>query len=139
MTAQLQIQPTTRPVLRVVPKHDAYEEQALEVRILSGLDLIIVKGWSIAPDVQNTYENIMSFITTHLSTKNELTIYFKYELFNPITVRYLFKIIMLLNRKHASGKIVRVYWNAGEMMEDMADTGYDLAQLCDFDFKISQL
>lgn len=125
-----------RSTMRVLSTEET-EDHSLEVRTMSGLDLVIVRGWSIAPTVSEKYADLLQFISAHLAKKEHLTIYIKYELFNPLTVKYLFKIIMLLNYQRTLGHNVKIYWDAGEMMEDMLDTGYDLAQFCDFEFKIS--
>lgn len=111
----------------------------LEVRTISALDLLVVRGWSVSANVDQVYMDILEFIPAHLSVKDNLTIFFKYELFNPTTTRYLFKIIMLLNREYAKGKNVKIQWDCGDMMDEMMDTGFDLAQLCEFEFNITLL
>jgi hypothetical protein len=116
-----------------------FTKRPFHIRANHHLNSIYISGWSIDPDVAQKYERVVSFITAHLSRADELTIYIKYQLFNTTTAKYLFDIIKLLNTYHAKGKQVEIHWDCGELMDEMLDTGFDLAQLCNFDFKITLL
>ncbi|MEP1114875.1 SiaC family regulatory phosphoprotein, partial [Ekhidna sp.] len=64
----------------------------------------------------------------------------KYELFNSSSAAYLFKIIRRFNEAHSKGKTVKIYWSCNSNNEnEMVETGMDLAEMCDFKFKISHL
>ncbi len=123
----------------VISDYQLLKARPFKVRANHHLNAIFISGWSIAPDVAQKYESILEFTTAHLSRTDELTIYIKYQLFNPTTAKYLFDIIKLLNAYHAKGKQVEIHWDCGELMDEMLDTGFDLAQLCNFEFKISLL
>lgn len=122
--------------LRVVKS----ELKVFQVRYLKSLNLITAKGWSITDDAWINYCQILADIESHMLRNDELTIYFKYELFNTSSAGYLFKIIQRLNRAHANGKTVKIYWSCNSNNEEeMIDVGMDLAGMCDFAFKISHL
>lgn len=108
------------------------------VRYMENLNLITAVGWSITDDAWIKYCQVLADIESHLRTKEELNVYFKYELYNTSSTRYLFKIIKRLNEAHRDGKKVKIYWScATENESAMIESGLDLADMCDFEFKIS--
>ena len=125
-----------QPFMRVVKD----ETRVFQTRYLKGLNLATVRGWSVTKDAQSKYDQLLTDIETHLETENSLNIHFKYELFNSSTVKYLFKIIKILNKAYTNGKVVKIYWSCASRNDgDMIDTGLDLAKMSDFKFQISYL
>ncbi len=116
------------------------ELKVFNVRYLESLNLITAVGWSVTDDAWAKYCEILANIESHLLNKNSLNIYFKLELFNSSSAKYLFKIIKRLNEAFLNGKDVKIYWSCASSNEqEMIDTGLDLAGMCDFPFKISHL
>lgn len=112
--------------------------KVFNVRYLPSLNLITATGWSITDDAWVKYCQLLADIESQMIHRDELTIYFKLELFNTSSARYIFKIVNRLNKAHANGKHVKIYWSSQVENEDeMIDAGLDLAGLCDFPFKIS--
>ncbi|MEP1114880.1 MAG: SiaC family regulatory phosphoprotein, partial [Ekhidna sp.] len=96
--------------------------KVFKVRYLESLNLITAVGWSITDDAWLKYCELLADIESHLVNRDELTIYFKYELFNSSSAAYLFKIIRRFNEAHSKGKTVKIYWscnsnNENEMVE----------------------
>lgn len=121
----------------MTPPHVPAMDRKLEIITNRQFNLVKITGYSIALHLEVLYEPVVGFIRDHVQISNELTVCFHYELFNPTTVKYLFTIIKLLNAYHAAGKKVEIHWNCGEEMDEMLDTGLDLAMLCTFEFKIA--
>jgi hypothetical protein len=114
------------------------EFKVFNVRYLESLNLITAVGWSITNDAWIKYCQILADIELHLKRRDALKIYFKLELFNTSSAGYLFKIIKRLNKAHAEGKEVKVFWScATENENEMVEAGLDMAGLCDFKFQIS--
>ncbi len=138
MSAQMlynNIQEEVSP-LRVV-KSDL---KVFTTRYLESLNLITAVGWSVTDDAWIKYCQMLADIESHLMRKDELTVYFKYELFNSSSASYLFKIIQRLNKAHANGKTVKIYWSCTTTNEnEILDMGLDFAPMCDFQFKISNI
>jgi hypothetical protein len=112
-------------------------EKILDIRMLSSLYLLTVKGWSISPDIHSRYEDLLRRVSAHLDTHDHLNVFIKFELFNSSTVRYLFVLMKLLNKYHAEERKIRVYWSCNPLDFDMIEIGMDLRDLCDFEFKIN--
>lgn len=122
--------------LRVVKS----ELKVFNTRYLESLNLMTAVGWSVTDDAWIKYCQMLADIETHLMKNDELTIYFKFELFNSSSATYLFKIIRRFNDAHAKGKIVKIYWSCTEEDEnEVLDMGLDFAPMCDFPFKISNI
>jgi len=129
--------PHTAYVPPVTPPRNRTVERRLEIVTNHPFNLVKITGWSIAMHLEERYEPVIEFIQAHMCISEELTVSFSYELFNPTTVKYLFTIIKMLNAYHAAGKNMQIHWNCGEEMDEMLDTGLDLAMLCAFEFKIA--
>jgi len=110
----------------------------LNVRILHNMGIVTVSGWSIHQNIHDKYGQILSFLEHTLMYRDAVTMCFKYELFNPSTARYLFKIIKLLNHFHAMGHTVTLHWLCGETHDEILDAGMDFRELADFDFRIGR-
>lgn len=120
--------------LRVV-KDDT---RVFNIRYIENLNLITVVGWSITDDAWIKYCQMLADIESHLRTREDLNIYFKYDLFNTSSAKYIFRIINRLNKAHADGKQVKVFWSCASGNEsEMIESGLDLADMCDFKFSIS--
>ncbi|MEP1033541.1 SiaC family regulatory phosphoprotein [Ekhidna sp.] len=116
------------------------ELKVFTTRYLESLNLITAVGWSVTDDAWIKYCQILADMETHLLRKDDLTIYFKFELFNSSSASYLFKIIQRFNDAHAAGKTVKIYWSCAlDDDNEMLDAGLDFAAMCDFQFKISNL
>ena len=101
------------------------------------IQFIEVKGWSITKDIVGDYEKLISRIETILLKSNTLVMSFKYQMFNTTTVKYLLKIIKLMNRSFRKGKKMKIFWIVSAKKDDeMAEVGFDLSLMCDFDFRI---
>ncbi|MEO9872482.1 SiaC family regulatory phosphoprotein [Ekhidna sp.] len=124
----------------VSPLHLVKSElKVFKVHYLGSLNLITVVGWSITDDAWIKYCEMLANIESHFVNRDELAIHFKYELFNTSSAAYMFKIIQRLNKAHAAGKTVKIYWSYTSSNEDeMVDMGLDLSEMCDFEFKISK-
>ncbi|MEQ9468294.1 MAG: SiaC family regulatory phosphoprotein [Ekhidna sp.] len=109
------------------------------IRYMENLNLMMVTGWSITDDAWIKYCQMLADIESHLRVREELNIYFKFELFNTSSAKYLFKIIKRLNKAHKEGKMVKIYWScsASEHENEMIESGLDFASMSDFQFKIS--
>ena len=115
------------------------ELKALSIRYLEQLNLITVVGWSISDEVWVKYLQMLEDIETHLRYKGYLNIYFKLELFDSTSARYLFKIIKKLNMASSDGKSIKIYWSCSFFNRDeMEEMGHDLEEMCDFPFQISR-
>ena len=109
----------------------------LEICFNPYIQFIEVKGWSITDDVVDDYEKLISRIETILLKSNTLVVSFKYQMFNTTTVKYLLKIIKLMNRSFRKGKKMKIFWIVTAKKDDeMAEVGFDLSLMCDFDFRI---
>ena len=121
----------------ITPSYSKSVDRTLTIITNHSFNLVKITGWSISLHLEERYEPVIDFIRAHMCVSEELTVCFNYELFNPTTVKYLFTIIKMLNAYHAAGKNVQIHWNCGEEMDEMLDTGLDLAMLCAFEFKIA--
>ncbi|WP_424963645.1 SiaC family regulatory phosphoprotein [Ekhidna sp.] len=110
------------------------------VRYLESLNLITAVGWSITDDAWIKYCQMMADIELHLKRNEELKVYFKLELMNTSSAKYLFKVLQRLNEAHASGKDVKIYWScaSADYSREMVETGLDMAGMCDFSFQITE-
>ncbi|MEO1255671.1 MAG: SiaC family regulatory phosphoprotein [Bacteroidota bacterium] len=116
------------------------EVKVFNTRYREGLNLLTAVGWSVTEDTWAKYCQMLADIESHLTKKNSLKVYFKLELFNSSSAKYIFKIIKKLNTAFHSGKDIKMYWSCATSNErEMIDTGLDLAGMCDFPFKISHL
>lgn len=131
----------TSTVLENTPRRVVRDEDRMfQTRYLQGLNLVTVRGWSVTNDINEKYTQLLNDIRNHFEISNSLNLHFKFELFNNTTLRYLFKIIKILNEAHAKAKSVKIYWScATENESEMIDMGLDLANMSDFQFKISYL
>ncbi|MEM9337769.1 MAG: SiaC family regulatory phosphoprotein [Bacteroidota bacterium] len=115
-------------------------KKTFQIQYSSELNLVSVRGWSITDTVAERYSHLLSSIEKHLEKNGILTLHFRYETFNGTTVKYLFKILKVMNKAHAKGQKVKIYWSCLSSHEsDMIDMGLDLSKMCDFDFNISYL
>ncbi len=116
------------------------ELKVFNVRYLNTLNLIMATGWSITDDAWIKYCQMMADIELHLKRNEELKIYFKLEIINTSSAGYLFKIIKQLNKAHADGKHVKIYWScsSADYGKEMVETGLDLAGMSDFNFQITE-
>ncbi len=106
---------------------------------LGNLNLMTAVGWSVTDEACKKYCQMLTNIEYHLHSKDNLNIYFKLELFNTSSVKYLLSIIKRLNQAFAKGKKVKIYWSFATCNEEeILDAGVDLAGMCDFPFKISR-
>lgn len=114
--------------------------KTLQVRILTDLNLITVRGWSVLDEIHEKYTQLQIGIESHLCSSQSLNLYFRYKTFDLITLKYLFLMIRTLNVAHTNGKAVKIYWSGtSERGIEMEEMGRDLAELCDFNFKVSSL
>ncbi|WP_370087439.1 SiaC family regulatory phosphoprotein [Ekhidna sp.] len=116
------------------------ELKVFNVRYLKTLDLIMVTGWSITDDAWIKYCQMMADIELHLKRNEVLKIYFRLEIMNTSSAGYLFKIIKRLNRAHAEGKAIKIFWScsSADYGNEMVETGLDIAGMCDFKFQITE-
>jgi len=99
---------------------------------------INVGGWSVDRTVKDRYEMLLDKIDAFLEKNEELTINFKFELFNPVTLAYIFKVIRKLNRACKYGKDVKMVWKCNSSYPDeMLHAGLELWPFCDFDFDVT--
>ncbi len=112
-------------------------KKKLEICFDPHIQFIEVKGWSITDDGIKDYDKLLSRIDTILLKSNTLVISFKYQMFNSTTIKYLLKIIKLMNLAYLKGKRIKIFWNVTAKKDDeMAEVGFDLSLMCDFDFRI---
>jgi len=112
--------------------------RVFNVKYYRPLNLITVAGWSVTQDAWVMYCQMLGDIESHLMAKEELNIYFKLNLFNTSSIKYLFKIIKKLNEAYEQGKDVKIYWSCNtENENEIIDAGMDLRGLSDFPFEIS--
>ena len=102
--------------------------KVFNVRYLGSLNLMIAVGWSITDDAWVKYCQMMADIEHHLKRNEELKVYFKLEL------------IKQLNKAHAAGKSVKIYWSCAstDYGSEMVETGLDMAGMSDFSFQITE-
>lgn len=114
--------------------------KVFNVRYLGSLNLMIAVGWSITDDAWVKYCQMMVDIEHHLKRNEELKVYFKLELINTSSAKYLFKVIKQLNKAHAAGKSVKIYWSCAstDYGSEMVETGLDMAGMSDFSFQITE-
>ncbi len=104
------------------------------------LNLVSVRGWSMGNQIVEKYNQLLSDIQRHLEFNDALNVYFRYETFNVTTLRYLFKILKVLDKAYAKGQQVKIYWSCLSSKEsDMIETGIELSNMCDFEFNISYM
>lgn len=108
----------------------------LSIKYLESYDLLVIKGWSISPELRITYDVILEEIEEHLTNKEGLKVYFAYELFHTATTKFLFDTIKLLNRFHMENKAVSINWVIDEQNTEMLKMGLELREFCQFAFKV---
>ncbi|MEP0987611.1 SiaC family regulatory phosphoprotein [Ekhidna sp.] len=132
---------------QMTTSYDSYETSPLQlvksdlkyfnVQYLRTLNLITATGWSITDDAWIKYYQLLADIESQMIHSDELTVYFKLELFNTSSARYILKIINRLNKGHANGKKVKIYWSTQvENEAETMDASLELSGLCDFPFEI---
>ena len=109
----------------------------LSINFLENQSLLIIKGWSLRPELRVSYQVILEEIRNHLASNEGLTINFEYKLFYASTTRFLFETIKVLNRANTEGKRVSINWIAEKYSTEMYEMGMDLQGLCEFDFHVS--
>ncbi|MEQ6166655.1 MULTISPECIES: SiaC family regulatory phosphoprotein [unclassified Ekhidna] len=111
-------------------------ERSLDLEINERHGICMLKGWSVGLESASQYEEMLSFIKTHLEENNRLTAYFGLDFFDKESLKYLFKIINLLNEYHHNGKKVGIKWSWRMSSGLMKLSGEDFKELSDFPFEI---
>jgi hypothetical protein len=109
----------------------------LSINFLENKSLLIIKGWSLTPELRTVYSVILEEIQDHLAVNEGITINFEYKIFNAFTAQFLFKAIKTLNQGKAQGKQVNVNWIAEKYNTEIYEMGMDLKELCEFDFNVN--
>ncbi|MEM9895364.1 MAG: SiaC family regulatory phosphoprotein [Bacteroidota bacterium] len=115
------------------------DQRQLNINYLTNLNLITIRGWSIAQNIQSKYDELLLTIDGHLETKNNLNIHCKYELFNSSSLKCILNMIKKLNQHWRAGRDVKIFWSITDGEDEMLEMGLDLRGLCDFRFQISCL
>lgn len=136
MNAQLitQARPEEISPLRLI-KSDL---KILNIQYNRALNFISAVGWSTNQDTWVKYLQILADIESHLLHRDELNIYFKINMLNTSSTKYIFKIIKKLNQAHSQGKKIKLFWSCNtEHENEMIETGLDLRGLSNFSFEIN--
>ncbi len=113
------------------------KDKLLSINFLENQSLLIIKGWSVTPELKIVYSVLLEEIQDHLATHEGIAINFEYKIFNAFTTRFLFQAIKTLNAAIAQDKSVAINWIVEENHVEIYDMGMDLQGLCDFDFSVS--
>ncbi len=121
-------------------QESAYQNHELISKFLNvweveELNLVMIKGWSIGGEVlHEKYGIMLDRVDKHFEEGSRLSVYIRYELFDAITVSYLFKLFKKLNHYHRKEKKILVNWIVQETDSEVFDSGNDFKQLCEFPF-----
>ncbi|WP_424961803.1 SiaC family regulatory phosphoprotein [Ekhidna sp.] len=121
---------------RIEKRNFMVVERSLDLEINEQHGICMLKGWSVGYERASHYEEMLSFIETHLEENDRLTAYFGLDFFDKASLKYLFKIINLLNEKHQKGKKVNIKWSWRMSSSLMKLSGEDFKELSDFPFEI---
>ncbi len=122
--------------LIINPKHEK-DEKLFSIKFVEPHNLLIIKGWSITPELNTYYQATREGIIRHLTINKGLTIYFSYELLHSVTTRFLYNIVQILNQFHVLGKRVKIYWVIDQYNEQLIELGTELKALSHFSFDLS--
>lgn len=112
------------------------DRQLLNIKYFKEQDLLVLKGWSISPELGICYKVIHEEIEEHLSESNQLTLFLAYNVFNSATAKFIFDTIKTLNLAHSQGKKVKIHWVTNVENQGMFETGLEFREFCEFDFFI---
>ncbi|MEQ8582477.1 MAG: SiaC family regulatory phosphoprotein [Marinoscillum sp.] len=113
------------------------DEKLLKIKFVENHNLLIIKGWSITPELNICYQSTRERIERHLSLKEGLTIYFSYELLHSVTTRFLYETVQTLNQFHTLGKRINIHWIINQHDDHLIQLGAELKALCHFSFNLS--
>ncbi|WP_421889811.1 SiaC family regulatory phosphoprotein [Marinoscillum sp.] len=125
------------PLLHEIENRNLKVDGPLSINFLENRSLLIIKGWSLKPELRICYSVILEEIEDHLATNEGITINFEYKIFNAFTTRFLFQAIKMLNAAAAQGKHITINWMAEKYNTEIYEMGMDLQGLCDFEFHVN--
>ncbi len=113
------------------------DEKLFSIKFVENHNLLIIKGWSITPELSICYQATRERIVRHLLLNEGLTIYFSYELIHSVTTRFLYEIVRTLNQFHVLGKRIKIHWVINQHDDQLIELGTELRALSNFSFNVS--
>ncbi|MEP1093695.1 MAG: SiaC family regulatory phosphoprotein [Cyclobacteriaceae bacterium] len=111
-------------------------EKTIRVQYQKTLNLVTVKGSSIADHSSYKYDDLINILDTHFKKGNSLQLYFNYDFLDSSALTYLTTIVSILNEYHGRGKMVKVFWSCLSVADNMSNEGEKLKSLSSFEFHL---
>ena len=96
---------------------------------------LIVKGNASDPNMQEFFDPIFSAVKRDAVDSNNLKVYFYFKAMNTSTVKVLFDLFKYLRVRVAEGTKVQVVWGADAYDLEMMETGRELSELYNLNFR----
>ncbi len=109
-------------------------EKTIRVDYQQALNLITVRGSSIADHSSYKYDDLVDKIESHFKLGNSLQLYFNFDFLDNSALAYLGIVISTLNEYHDKGKMVKAFWSCLSVADNMNDEGEKLKALSKFEF-----
>lgn len=96
---------------------------------------LIIKGHASDPHIQEFFDSIFSAVKRDTVDSRNLRVYFYFKSMSTGTIKALFDLFKYLRVRVAAGTKVQVVWGADACDHEMMETGRELSELYDLNFR----
>jgi hypothetical protein len=114
-----------------------YDPERPKIKYMDGI--LEISGKCIPTDALMTFTPLISELEYYASLKQDLTLIFKLDYMNTMSIRYWFQVIEILNKMYENKCKVKAIWYYQEFDERIEEQGEDLKNKAKFNFKIKKI